>query len=194
VNLCVDIHIVTASDAARLDTDLTVNLFPTTERADAANWPEVIYGYFNGRIGPKTQQVKAHECGHLFNFPDEYWQSGGFVHKQYVKDDLTLDFALGDTNATGNKTWQIYSAPNLMGSGALQATATVQPYYLEYIRRWFSTYTNKAWRIGYESKGVSGATSGSATPNGGNSSINSKPGGGNSNVKNNSTHAPGKSS
>ncbi|MEX3936540.1 DUF2345 domain-containing protein, partial [Paraburkholderia phymatum] len=194
VKFCVDIHVVTASNAAKIDTDLTVNLFPDTERADAANWPEAYYDKDN-RGNPITvkQQVKAHECGHLFNFPDEYWRWGGFVHKQYVKDDLTLDFALGDTNATGNKTWQIYSAPNLMGSGALQATATVQPYYLEYIRRWFSTYTNKAWRIGYESKAVSGPASGGATPSGSNSSNGPKPGGSNSNVKNNSTHALGKS-
>ncbi len=151
VKFCADVKVVEPADAARLDANITINLFPKTDRADGANWPEADLGVDNsGKLTPIVTQIKAHETGHLFAFPDEYWMGGGFVHRQYVKNDMTLDFALGDQNAKSNRTWQIDSQKNLMGFGANNASATVQPYYLEYLRQWFSMHTNKHWRVGYD--------------------------------------------
>lgn len=151
VKYCVDVHVVREADAAALNPTRIIELFKETKRADAAHWPEIDYDYSTGVLMKKILQVKAHETGHLFNYPDEYYLEGGFVHRQYVKGDKTLDFSLGSLNANGNKTWKIESQPNLMGYGALDTSATVSPYYLEYIRQWFSEYTNKDWRIGYAS-------------------------------------------
>ncbi|WP_157639049.1 hypothetical protein [Burkholderia ubonensis] len=103
--------------------------------------------------------VVAHECGHLFNFPDEYWEWGGYVHKRYVKDGQ-LDFEAGEYFKR-QEVWQIRSDENVMGYGAnlpvsqlagTSPSARAQPYYLEYIRRHFCEMTHKQWRIGYEPK------------------------------------------
>lgn len=97
--------------------------------------------------------VEAHECGHYFNFPDEYYARGGWLHESYIKNEQ-IDFPLVDAKA-GGLLWQGRSPTNLMGYGALLAIkngrATIKPYYLEYVRRQFSLATNKLWRVGYES-------------------------------------------
>jgi type VI secretion system secreted protein VgrG len=154
VKFCADIRVVTPAEAGRLNADTTIYLFPNVDRADAKNWPAADhYGVDNsGQTVAENWQVKAHETGHLFAFPDEYWRHGGFVHKQYVKSDMTLDFARGRENLSDNKTWHIESQDNLMGYGCNKSSAIIQPYYLEYIRQWFSSYTNKKWRVGYENK------------------------------------------
>jgi type VI secretion system secreted protein VgrG len=152
VKFCVDIHVVSPPDAVSLNANATINLLPKTDRADAAHWPETEYRMKDGRLKEMTTQVKAHETGHLFAFPDEYWNWGGFVDKQYVKNDKTLNFELGDKNAATSNTWQLSSEPNLMGYGCHNSTATVRPYYLEPIRQWFSIYTNRKWRVGYANK------------------------------------------
>ncbi|CAD6546896.1 hypothetical protein LMG27952_04491 [Paraburkholderia hiiakae] len=154
----------------------TIHLFPKTQRADGGSWGE-------GNMYPEAEpdksaiwkdmpydtNVLAHECGHLFNYPDEYSEFGGWVHEQYIKDKK-LNFILGDANAT-KETWQISSAKNVMGGGCNKRissaknspSATVHPYYLEYIRRHFCELTGehqsqasgdkkrwKKWRIGYD--------------------------------------------
>ncbi len=152
VKFCVDVHVVTESAAAALNPDITINLFPTTARADAKNWPEFEYESDDDgkNTSPKLTQVKAHEAGHLFNFPDEYWAQGGFVHSIYVKNDLNIDFERADANKRKNNVWVIESESNLMGGGCNKPAATIPPYYLDYIRGWFSVHTGKLWRIGYE--------------------------------------------
>ena len=152
VKFCADVHVVRAADAPVLNPNITINLYPTTERADAMNWPEKEYQkqVTTGRYAERFTQTKAHEIGHLFNFPDEYWQQGGFVHSIYVRDGVNIDFALADANKDKNTFWIIETETNLMGGGCLQPTATISPYYLEYIRRWFSAHTNKLWRVGYD--------------------------------------------
>lgn len=110
--------------------------------------------------------VEAHECGHYFNFPDEYYDQGGWLHETYIKNEQ-IDFSLLDAKA-GTLFWQGHSANtafdsngwgyggNLMGDGANgpvqqgRITASIKPYYLEYVRRQFSLATNKLWRIGYD--------------------------------------------
>ncbi|WP_244106487.1 type VI secretion system Vgr family protein [Burkholderia anthina] len=152
VKFCADVHVVRAADAPALNPNITINLYPTTERADALNWPEYDYELDNSGAGKVkiVTQTKAHEVGHLFNFPDEYWEQGGFVHSIYIKNGLDIDFALADANKIKNRFWIIETATNLMGGGCLRPTATTSPYYLEYIRRWFSSKTNKLWGVGYE--------------------------------------------
>ncbi len=60
----------------------------------------------------------------------------------------------------GREVWQISSDKNVMGGGcnnvipldsSLPPSATVHPYYLEYIRRHFHDKTGLSWRIGYGS-------------------------------------------
>ncbi|WNC91372.1 type VI secretion system Vgr family protein [Paraburkholderia sp. FT54] len=156
VKFCADVHVVRFADAPALNPNITINLHPTTQRADAANWPEKEYAKDakSGRYIEVVTQTKAHETGHLFNFPDEYWWQGGFVHSMYVKEGKDIDFVLADANKTTNKVWVIETENNLMGNGCLKPTATTSPYYLEYIRRWFSSQTNKRWRVGYNAPTV----------------------------------------
>ena len=151
VKFCVDVHAVRKADVSALKPNAVINLFPTTARADADNWPERDYAIDNstGEAIERITQTKAHEAGHLFNFPDEYWREGGFVHAVYVKGGKDIDFELADANKTRNNFWIIETETNLMGLGATKPTATISHYYLEYIRRWFSLHTNKLWKIGY---------------------------------------------
>uniref|UniRef100_UPI0012B67F1B DUF2345 domain-containing protein n=1 Tax=Paraburkholderia nodosa TaxID=392320 RepID=UPI0012B67F1B len=158
VKFCADIHVVREADAPALNPNIVINLFPTTARADARNWPETEYekDARTGRYAEKITQTKAHETGHLFNFPDEYWIQGGFVHSMYIKDGMDIDFALVDANKTANNVWVIETENNLMGNGCSKPIATTSPYYLEYIRRWFSAHTNKLWRVGYNAPAAAG--------------------------------------
>lgn len=136
----------------------TIYLFPRAIRADARSWGEVnLLPQRDSYVdNPDDTNVVAHECGHMFNFPDEYWEFGGWVHKMYIENS-ELNFATGDMYK-GKETWQMRSENNLMGYGANKIikpgtnggpTAMVSPHYLEYIRRHFSELTHKAWRIGY---------------------------------------------
>jgi type VI secretion system secreted protein VgrG len=65
----------------------SVYLFPQAARADGKSWGE-------NEDQPSTNVI-AHECGHLFNYPDEYWEYGGWVHCDYIKNN-ELDFVKGD--------------------------------------------------------------------------------------------------
>jgi len=151
VRFDVEVHVVNEDDARKLNANNTVILFPSVDRADASHWGEAKYKI--NALGEKEEvkdQVKSHEVGHLFNFPDEYFREGGSAHKQYIKDNGDLDFDLAKNNAEEkiDITWQLESGENLMGYGANDPSAMTRPYYIEYIRRWFSEYTNKEWRVG----------------------------------------------
>ncbi|MEX3979947.1 type VI secretion system Vgr family protein [Paraburkholderia sp. EG287A] len=179
VKFCVDVHVTREADASALNPNIVINIFPTTKRADARNWPESEYELDNSGAGnvPKVTQTKAHETGHLFNFPDEYWEQGGFVHSIYVKEGKDIDFERADANKNKNNFWIIETATNLMGGGCALPTATTSPYYLEYIRRWFSAHTNKSWRVGYPVAPAtakakdSAASGGPAKPSGGHQTL-----------------------
>jgi hypothetical protein len=135
---------------------VTLKLFPQVLRADTGAWGERHKWKDESK---KIQDypdanVEAHECGHYFNFPDEYYGQGGWLHELYIKNE-EIDFSLVDANA-GTRFWQGHSVANVMGDGAnspLQpgrSTASIEPYYLEYVRRQFSLATNKLWRVGYD--------------------------------------------
>jgi type VI secretion system secreted protein VgrG len=137
----------------------TVYLFPRELRADAKSWGEISTrrrrdGTYVDSGGDSN--VAAHECGHLFNFPDEYWEYGGWVHRMYINNNQ-LDFA-ADAAHRGKQKWQMTSARNLMGGGCNNPvpqtpgalpTASVGPYYLEYVRKHFTDMTHKNWKVGY---------------------------------------------
>jgi type VI secretion system secreted protein VgrG len=137
----------------------TVHLFPREERADAAAWGEVGTRQLEDKTWLDSRDdnnVVAHECGHLFNFPDEYWYYGGWVHRMYILNNQ-LNFDAGNANS-GKETWQISAPSNVMGEAAGQPVPTsqyakpsacVHPYYLEYIRKHLSVITHKNWRVGY---------------------------------------------
>jgi uncharacterized protein involved in type VI secretion and phage assembly len=147
---------------------VSLKLFPLVLRADTGSWGEkhkwqdelkAVHDY-------PDANVEAHECGHYFNFPDEYYDQGGWLHESYIKDEQ-IDFSLVDAKA-GTLCWQGHATNttrrsdgwsyggNLMGDGANgpvqpgRITASIKPYYLEYVRRQFSLATNKLWRIGYD--------------------------------------------
>ena len=131
-----------------------IHLFPSILRADTSAWGE------QQKTKDKQQaiydlpraNVEAHECGHYYNFPDEYYEQGGWLHESYIDDNEQIDFSRVDAKA-GAPVWQGRSQSNLMGYGANLASdkghATIKPYYLEYVRRQFSLATNKLWRVGY---------------------------------------------
>jgi type VI secretion system secreted protein VgrG len=130
------------------DCHATINLYSVAERPDSANWGEIsstrdIHGIYGT---PDQNQVEAHETGHLFSWPDEYWQGGGSVYKDYVSN-RDLDFVQGAA-LRGTSTWQMEAADTLMGNGAVNATATVPSYYLAPIVEWFTDHTpHRTWKI-----------------------------------------------
>jgi type VI secretion system secreted protein VgrG len=157
VNFRVDLRVsVKGVVIAGFKPHVSNHLYPFVLRADTSSWGErqkckdknVVRDY-------PLANVEAHECGHYFNYPDEYYDQGGWLHESYIKDEQ-IDFSLVDAKA-GTKVWQGVSNTNLMGYGATaplktgQITATIEPYYLEYVRRQFSLATNKLWRVGYGS-------------------------------------------
>ncbi|MBK5179853.1 DUF2345 domain-containing protein, partial [Burkholderia sp. R-69749] len=156
VNFRVDLRVsVKGASIAGFTPHVSNHLFPFVLRADTSSWGEGqkwlddkgdIHDY-------PMANVEAHECGHYFNFPDEYFDQGGWLHESYIKDEQ-IDFSLVDAKAE-TLVWQGRSQKNLMGYVAnlpLQnGRATIKPYYLEYVRRQFSLATKKLWRVGYDS-------------------------------------------
>jgi hypothetical protein len=157
-----------------------IKLFPRAKRADAGSWGEIgmdpiytgdeISGWKDALFD--TNAI-AHECGHLFNYPDEYWERGGWVHRQYIDENFQLNFGKDKINK-GKEVWQMSSRDNVMGGGcnypvppdgSVAPSAKVHPYYMEYVRRQFCRLTGETphyvdsdkkidvwrrWRIGYD--------------------------------------------
>ncbi|MBP0607890.1 MULTISPECIES: type VI secretion system Vgr family protein [Burkholderia] len=158
VNFRVDLRVsVRGAPIAGFKPHVTNHLYPTVLRADTSSWGEgQKWQDDRGEVHDSGRaNVEAHECGHYFNFPDEYYDRGGWLHESYIKCEQ-IDFSLVDAKA-GTMMWQARSPTNLMGYGANSSwqigkvTATIKPYYLEYVRRQFSLATNKLWRVGYDS-------------------------------------------
>ncbi|HKT64158.1 MAG TPA: type VI secretion system tip protein VgrG [Burkholderia sp.] len=142
------------SDKSVADCNKIINLYPYAFRDDSGNWGEEV-AEFDMKTNDYSlfgaDYTAAHECGHLFNFPDEYYTAGGFVHEQYIFNEQ-LQFKKGH-QLSGSSTWQILSESNLMGTGGRLKIGSgskpaVPPYYMEYVRRWMTKCTNKKWRIG----------------------------------------------
>jgi len=126
----------------------TVNLFPKALRANSGNWGEEnVQVDTRGReriIRP--EHVIAHEIGHLFSYPDEYYVWGGAVHRQYVGTDKSVIFSLAKSNPDTN-TWRGFSPNNLMGNGVYNTRAETPPYYIQRITNWFESKTGRQWAI-----------------------------------------------
>ncbi|KVU39187.1 hypothetical protein WK68_14330 [Burkholderia ubonensis] len=164
VKFKVDLRVsVKGAPIAGFNPHVSLKLFPQVLRADTGSWGGK-YKYKQNRkiLDYPDANVEAHECGHYFNFPDEYYDQGGWLHESYIKNEK-IDFSLVDAKA-GAMVWQghsqtdaTYVGANVMGDGANAAlqggrvTAAIKPYYLEYVRRQFSLATNKLWRVGYDS-------------------------------------------
>ncbi len=159
VEFRVSFRVVPANSSTIGQCDEHIRMYRRAYRANNLNW-----GYFSTNTSARNvtgfsdvpgDNVQAHECGHLFAYPDEYWEYEGAVHAVYVVRG-NLEFDLGDA-MTGKPVWQLRSQENLMGYGATkrcaatgqQPTARIEPYYLEYVRREFSRITGKDWKIGY---------------------------------------------
>jgi Rhs element Vgr protein len=168
VNFKVDLRVsVRGVPIVGFSPHVSLKLFPLVLRADTGSWGEK-HKYKQDRqiLDYPDANVEAHECGHYFNFPDEYYDRGGWLHEAYIKNEQ-IDFSLVDGKA-GTLFWQGHSTNtasdshgwgyggNLMGDGANgpvqpgRVTASIKPYYLEYVRRQFSLATNKLWRVGYD--------------------------------------------
>ncbi|TDY22476.1 Rhs element Vgr protein [Paraburkholderia sp. BL6665CI2N2] len=124
----------------------SVNIHVKSERADSANWSELVTGTIQGRqYEVKTHHVETHEVGHLFSFPDEYYWAGGAVHKQYIKSDKTVDVPLAKNNPN-KQTWQGSTTGTLMGQGVYLPVSQTPSYYLEHICEWFRNKNGVTWK------------------------------------------------
>jgi hypothetical protein len=123
-----------------------VNLFAQATRADSGNWGEEnVTRMPQGWKPLETEHVQAHETGHLFSFPDEYYAGGGAIHADYIKDQH-VDIRRANESRDKDK-WQGVTASNLMGIGVYSATSETPSYYLYRVRNWFNAATGREWKI-----------------------------------------------
>ncbi|WP_434664545.1 type VI secretion system tip protein TssI/VgrG [Paraburkholderia sp. A3BS-1L] len=127
-----------------------VNLYPSANRADSGNWGElnVRRNKTNTAWEPiPNEHVQQHETGHLFSFPDEYFDQGGAVHKSHI-DAKTQTVKFADAVASADKnTWQGIGRTTLMGPGVYTPGVKVPSYYLNRVKHWFSTQTGWDWVV-----------------------------------------------
>jgi hypothetical protein len=128
-----------------------VNLFSEALRADSENWGEINVSINkSGTVKPlQYEHVHAHETGHLFSFPDEYFDQGGAIHRSYInKTDQTVSLALA-TNNPNKDVWQGTTTENMMGVGVYNELTKTPPYYIYRIRNWFQARTGREWKVNY---------------------------------------------
>ncbi|WP_109123968.1 type VI secretion system tip protein TssI/VgrG [Dyella sp. C11] len=126
----------------------SIDLFPRAVRADAGSWSELTVSFDKFRnefVTTAVECISAHEAGHLFSWPDEYWSNGGSIHQQYVKQQ-EIDFTKGD-ELKGQLVWQLNTDDTLMGYGAYKNSVQTPEYYLYRIRDWFTRKTGKRWKL-----------------------------------------------
>ncbi|WP_322044892.1 type VI secretion system Vgr family protein [Paraburkholderia sp. J67] len=126
-----------------------VNLYPMSMRADSGNWGErnVIRNKKKTEwIDNPIEHVQAHETGHLFSFPDEYFDAGGSIHKNYITAEQKVNLPLANHNPDLN-TWQGVGNRTLMGPGVYLATPRFPSYYLQRAVDWFDRQTGKSWVV-----------------------------------------------
>jgi hypothetical protein len=129
-----------------------VELFSQAKRADSGHWGEENIerqrseaGYAYAPISPDRDQ--AHETGHLFSFPDEYYDQGGAVHRDYIDTTQHVDIKLAKANAERDK-WQGRATRNLMGTGVYdEGNGKTPSYYVYRFRDWFEKATGRDWAV-----------------------------------------------
>nr|WP_175782007.1 type VI secretion system Vgr family protein [Burkholderia anthina] len=123
-----------------------VNLFPMESRADSGNWGEksVIWdGDVGDYVSDGTVNVRAHETGHLFGWPDEYFENSGSVYGKYVNSKKLVDVKM--KQLVDN--WQRTTDTNLMGGGLDHPVSLVPKYYFYGFRDWFNRKTHIDWEV-----------------------------------------------
>ncbi|WP_167760252.1 type VI secretion system Vgr family protein [Paraburkholderia pallida] len=126
-----------------------VNLYPLSERADAANWGELNVQRDDKDtkwIPIPNEHVQQHETGHLFSFPDEYYDQGGAVYKEYIDKQQQIDLVLAVASPDKGM-WQGIGRTTLMGPGVYTPGVKVPSYYLNRVRDWFGRQTGWDWKI-----------------------------------------------
>lgn len=123
-----------------------INLFPMATRADSANWGEVEVQW-NGRenryVPINTQNAIAHEAGHLFGWPDEYFLDGGSVYGKYINSQHLVDVKMAQLVDN----WQRDTPTNLMGLGVYTEKPEIAKYYMYSFRDWFNKKTGIEWEV-----------------------------------------------
>ena len=130
-----------------------VNVYEQALRADSGNWGEVTVTHneqqwdphaSNYYISNPQDHVVAHEAGHLFSWPDEYYDQGGAVHQDFIVDQHVKREKV--EALAGQSRWQAYTADTLMGYGANHG-AGIRTYYIERIAKWFGEQNGHTWRV-----------------------------------------------
>ncbi|CAB3798059.1 hypothetical protein LMG28688_04669 [Paraburkholderia caffeinitolerans] len=126
-----------------------VNLYPTATRADSGNWGERNIRLSKDKVSWEpipNEHVQQHETGHLFSFPDEYYDQGGAIHKKYIDKQQKIDLALATASADKNM-WQGIGRTTLMGPGVYDPGVKMPSYYLNRVRDWFGRQTGWDWKV-----------------------------------------------
>ncbi|WP_321817335.1 MULTISPECIES: type VI secretion system Vgr family protein [unclassified Paraburkholderia] len=123
-----------------------VNIYPTTSRPDSGNWGEVQVAWSSSDNWFKpiaTQHASAHETGHLYGWPDEYFLDAGTVYKGYINAQKLVDVQMAQLNDN----WQRSTETNLMGKGMYTESPEIQKYYMYGFRDWFEDQNGIEWDV-----------------------------------------------
>ncbi|MGU7779703.1 type VI secretion system tip protein TssI/VgrG [Burkholderia sp. PU8-34] len=124
----------------------SVNLFPKEARADSENWGEVSVEWdedADAYVTLDAPNVMAHETGHLFGWPDEYFENSGAVYGKYINSHKLVDVKM--KQLVDN--WQRTTPTNLMGEGAVKTVSEVPRFYFYGFRDWFKRKTRIEWEV-----------------------------------------------
>lgn len=88
--------------------------------------------------------VSAHECGHLYGYPDEYFVKGGAVHTMYIdKKTLLVDVKMAEPP----NDWKRDITGNLMNRASPNKLPVMPEYYLNVYKNIFEQKTKLLWEI-----------------------------------------------
>lgn len=131
--------------------DDVIRLFEDSKRADASNFSMVERTVMEYKkiINNKKVKVKeiweyeatvtyAHETGHHFGFPDEYFEGGGGIHKMYINPTtLLVDTKMKEPA----NDWKREGKDNLMSTRGVDVLPVIPSYYYEIFRKKFEQKT-----------------------------------------------------
>lgn len=123
-----------------------INLFPAEVRADSGNWGElsVQWNADEQAYEPEAfQNTPIHESGHLFGWPDEYFDAGGAVYGKYINAQKLVDVKMAQLIDN----WQRTTDDNIMGGGLFNETPEIPRYYMYGFRDWFERKTAIEWEV-----------------------------------------------
>ncbi|TDG16952.1 type VI secretion system tip protein VgrG [Paraburkholderia silviterrae] len=124
----------------------SVDLYPTFSRADASKWGETQVTWDRNTrayVPLATQNAMAHETGHLFGWPDEYFENGGAVYRKYINEQGLVNVQMNPLTDD----WQRTSDTNLMGQGAYSERPAIRKYYMYGFRDWLKDQNGIEWDV-----------------------------------------------